>query len=117
MADVEKVILNLVTLEEVARSSRELNLPMEADWVIEKIDNAIHTIRELQSNQCHLNSPCEYQNKDIEIEEACEWKIVDRPNGFPIYNTSCGAIRLNHLTGVDVFCNGCGRKIKIKVVE
>ena len=45
---------------------------------------------------------------------VCEWRIVDRPHNFPIYNTSCGKIRLQYTTGVDIYCNGCGNKIKVK---
>ena len=46
-------------------------------------------------------------------DDVCEWRIVDLPNNFPIYNTSCGKIRLQYATGVDIYCNGCGKKIKI----
>ena len=49
------------------------------------------------------------ENKD----DVCEWRIVDRPNNLPIYNTSCGKIRLQYVTGVDIYCNGCGKKIKV----
>ena len=45
---------------------------------------------------------------------VCEWRIVDRPHNLPIYNTSCGKIRLQYTTGVDIYCNGCGNKIKVK---
>ena len=44
---------------------------------------------------------------------VCEWRIVDRPHNLPIYNTSCGKIRLQYTTGVDIYCNGCGKKIKV----
>ena len=43
----------------------------------------------------------------------CEWRIVDRPHNLPIYNTSCGKIRMQYTTGVDIYCNGCGKKIKV----
>ena len=46
-------------------------------------------------------------------DDVCEWKIVDRPHNLPIYNTSCGKIRLQYVTGVDIYCNGCGKKIKV----
>lgn len=46
-------------------------------------------------------------------DDVCEWRIVDRPNNLPIYNTSCGKIRLQYVTGVDIYCNGCGKKIKV----
>ena len=46
-------------------------------------------------------------------DDVCEWRIVDRPNNLPIYNTSCGKIRLQCATGVDIYCNGCGKKIKV----
>ena len=55
----------------------------------------------------------------IEIAEeeenrTCEWRIVDTPHGIPIYNTSCGKIRLNCATGYDIYCNGCGKKVEVK---
>lgn len=43
----------------------------------------------------------------------CEWQIVDTPYGMPIYNTSCGKIRLNCVKGYDIYCNACGKKIKV----
>ena len=46
-------------------------------------------------------------------DDVCEWRIVDRPHNLPIYNTSCGKIRMQYTTGVDIYCNGCGKKIKI----
>ena len=47
-------------------------------------------------------------------DDVCEWRIVDRPHNLPIYNTSCGKIRMQYTTGVDIYCNGCGNKIKVK---
>lgn len=57
-------------------------------------------------------------NFAIEIAEeeenkTCEWRIVDAPHGIPFYNTSCGKIRLNCTTGYDIYCNGCGKRIKV----
>ena len=46
-------------------------------------------------------------------DDVCEWRIVDRPHNLPIYNTSCGKTRLQCATGVDIYCNGCGKKIKV----
>lgn len=46
-------------------------------------------------------------------DDECEWRIVDRPHNLPIYNTSCGKIRLQCATGIDIYCNGCGKKIKV----
>ena len=43
----------------------------------------------------------------------CEWRIIDIPYGMPIYNTGCGKIRLSCSTGIDNYCNACGRKIKV----
>ena len=48
---------------------------------------------------------------ETEENKFCEWKIVDTPHGMPIYNT--GKIRLSCATGIDIYCNACGRKIKI----
>ena len=70
------------------------------------------------SKHAYQEHKCWY--KAIEIvkqgsvsDNVCEWRIVDRPNNLPIYNTSCGKIRLQYATGVDIYCNGCGKKIKI----
>lgn len=66
------------------------------------------------------NLGCQELNEIIEIvkqggvsDDVCEWRIVDRPNNLPIYNTNCGKIRLQYVTGVDIYCNGCGKKIKV----
>lgn len=50
---------------------------------------------------------------DEEENKCCEWRIVDMPHGLPVYNTSCGNIRLSCAKGYDIYCNGCGRKIKV----
>lgn len=50
---------------------------------------------------------------ETEENKCCEWKIVDIPHGMPIYNTGCGRIRISCATGIDIYCNACGRKIKI----
>lgn len=49
----------------------------------------------------------------MDVKKTCEWRIVDIPQGMPIYNTGCGRIRLNYSAGYDVYCNACGRKINI----
>ena len=49
----------------------------------------------------------------IKENRYCEWRIVDIPYGMPIYNTGCGKIRISCATGIDIYCNACGRKIKI----
>lgn len=46
-------------------------------------------------------------------DERCEWYVNHTPYGFPLYATECGEVRLNYATGIDIYCNGCGRKIKI----
>lgn len=51
--------------------------------------------------------------EENKADDVCEWVIVDRPHNLPIYNTSCGKIRLQYVTGVDIYCNGCGKKIKV----
>ena len=46
-------------------------------------------------------------------DDVCKWIIVDKPHNLPIYNTSCGKIKMQYTTGVDIYCNGCGKKIKV----
>ncbi len=50
---------------------------------------------------------------ETEENKCCEWTIVDIPHEMTIYNTGCGKIRLSCATGIDIYCNACGRKIKI----
>ena len=45
----------------------------------------------------------------IEIAE----NVTHTPYGFPVYATECGKMRLNYSKGYDIYCNACGRKIKI----
>ena len=64
--DVEKVIDDLLSIKKLGADGSPAHI---------KIDNAIQTIRELQSNQCYLYSPCEYQNKDKELQEQNKWHL------------------------------------------
>ena len=89
------------------------------------IDKIVEELEEAKHEKCLYDDDLEnYQNgidKAIEIvkqgsvsDYVCEWRIVDRPHNLPIYNTSCGKIRMQYTTGVDIYCNGCGKKIKVK---
>lgn len=46
-------------------------------------------------------------------DERCEWHVIHTPYGFPLYATECGKTRLSCATGIDIYCNACGKKIKI----
>ena len=43
----------------------------------------------------------------------CEWYVNHITCGFPFYVTECGKMRLNYSKGIDIYCNACGKKIKI----
>lgn len=45
--------------------------------------------------------------------EQCKWYVTHTPYGFPVYATECGKMGLSCATGIDVYCNACGKKIKI----
>lgn len=45
--------------------------------------------------------------------EYCEWEEVYTPKGLPFFYTECGKFRLNYVTGYDIYCNACGKKIKL----
>lgn len=45
--------------------------------------------------------------------EECTWRSTYTLYGFPIYVTECGTTRLNYIAGYDIYCNNCGRKIKV----
>lgn len=46
-------------------------------------------------------------------DERCKWYVAYTPYGFPVYATECGKIGLICATGIDIYCNACGKKIKI----
>lgn len=48
-----------------------------------------------------------------EENERCKWYAAHTPYGFPFFTTECGKTRLSCATGIDIYCNACGRKIKI----
>ena len=93
---------------------------------IPKLDKVISQLGDYGNEEIDYYRNTPYENcirecvsKAIEIvkqggisDDVCEWRIVDRPHNLPIYNTSCGKIRMQYTTGVDIYCNGCGKKIK-----
>ena len=46
-------------------------------------------------------------------DEQCKWYVVHTPYGFPFFTTECGHMRISCASGIDIYCNACGRKIKI----
>ena len=46
-------------------------------------------------------------------DEQCKWYVTHTPYGFPVFATECGHMRISCATGIDIYCNACGRKIKI----
>lgn len=46
-------------------------------------------------------------------DEQCKWYVTHTPYGFPAFATECGHMRISCATGIDIYCNACGRKIKI----
>ena len=93
----------------------------DIDKVVEELEE-IRAKKTCNKEKCDTKEICRICVVDDAIEivkqggisdDVCEWKIVDRPHNLPIYNTSCGKIRLQYATGVDIYCNGCGKKIKV----
>ena len=114
--DIDKVVEEIKTLKEEALG--EYNM---GEYNLDNnIGNSISENYRKDMNE----GKCFAYDEAIEIvkqggvsnasDYVCEWRIVDRPHNLPIYNTSCGKIRLQYTTGVDIYCNGCGNKIKVK---
>ena len=109
------------TIEMLEKALENSKTAYNIDKVVEELEEAKHEI-------CLYDDDLEYYQNGIDraieivkqggVSDAsdyvCEWRIVDRPHNLPIYNTSCGKIRLQYTTGVDIYCNGCGNKIKVK---
>lgn len=45
--------------------------------------------------------------------DCCEWKEGITLKGYSFFNTSCGKFRLMYVSGYDIYCNACGKKIKL----
>ena len=118
------------TMSETQRIDRCINFAQteptafDADKVVSELEkNASRYTKKYTTpygNNGYKDTKAISIHKAIEIvkqggisDDVCVWRIVDRPNNLPIYNTSCGKIRLQYVTGVDIYCNGCGKKIKV----
>ena len=121
---VDKAFLYMLSIplvilqEDYWKKTAKQRMPKFIDDVMslyESVSKGIVTNKELADSL--------YESTGIRIEaewlkggvsdDVCEWRIVDRPHNLPIYNTSCGKIRLQYATGIDIYCNGCGKKIKM----
>ena len=98
MAEIEKVIEDL---ESIKRTLYNLTGSHKNE---RKVDNAIRTIRELQSKS----------------EEVCEWKKGSSGYiGYPAYYSKCCTTNSNglemqtHIISDWKYCPYCGRKIKV----
>lgn len=97
----------------------------DGEWVVGYIVRYGHTRKEkyyiipnyasdLYSFLIDENTICQCTGlKDKNGRLIWENDIVDIPHGMPVYNTGCGKIRLSCATGIDIYCNACGKKIKI----
>ena len=86
----------------------------DVDEIVKQlIDDLPNNEDYLRQTTINLAYVIEIVKQGVVSDDVCEWRIVDRPNNLPIYNTSCGKIRLQYATGVDIYCNGCGKKIKV----
>ena len=87
----------------------------DVDKVVEELE--LHSFElgtdTLPVHYVRLNEAIERVKQGGVSDDVCKWRIVDRPHNLPIYNTSCGKIRMQYTTGVDIYCNGCGKKIKV----
>lgn len=107
--------------EQFGKIIGEVHSPADVVWnnavkmCIAKIDEAeakwgCHAI-------CYLDSPCEYQNEDIRVDEAdcCEW---EHRENYVNCLCKCNGIMVEHNWAIGFkFCPYCGKPIKIVEVE
>ena len=109
---VDKVVEEIKTLKEEALG--EYNM---GEYNLDNnIGNSIseNYRKDMNEGKCFAyDEAIEIVKQGGDVDYVCKWRIVDRPHNLPIYNTSCGKIRMQYTTGVDIYCNGCGKKIKI----
>lgn len=109
---VEKVIEEL----EEARKYGNDNTP----WLNEILDNAIQTIRELQSNICKYwneeHKECS-MGDTIVVEDWCEWKLDFKKEYYNANDDFGRGIKREVFEDIffdeDMYCPYCGRKIKV----
>ena len=93
------------------------------DFLYEKVGNVLDRVisileeseKEPQIN-CYLGSPCEYQNKDIEIKEPqeCEWIHYNYRTIAPKHHDINNPYwRIPENMDKLKYCPYCGRKIKV----
>lgn len=82
--------------------------------VRDDLEEPFETIIKLDNGRYLRATECQFSYVDEKaFNDVCKWRVIDKPHNLPIYNTSCGKIRLQYSTGIDVYCNGCGKKIKV----
>lgn len=81
--------------------------------IAEKLRDLQKTYKE--NNYAEYDQILDFAIEITEEEENkhCEWHVNHTPMGFPFFTTECGKMRLSCATGIDIYCNACGRKIKI----
>ena len=98
------------------------NIASFCDEIYSAIPNLDKVVEELQEFLINygVSEKSNVHQRIIEIvkqggvsNDVCEWRVVDKPQNLPIYNTSCGKIRMQYTPEVDIYCNGCGKKIKV----
>ena len=125
VVDLIKLVENQPTVYNVDKVMEELKIIKE-DALAEynmgeyNLDNNIGNSiaenyrKDMNEGKCFAyDEAIEIVKQGGDADYVCKWRIVDRPHNLPIYNTSCGKIRMQYTTGVDIYCNGCGKKIKV----
>lgn len=81
--------------------------------ISDKLKNLQKTYKE--NNYAEYDQILHFAIEIAEEEENkyCEWHIAYTPYRMPVYHTGCGQIRICCATGIDIYCNACGKKIKI----
>lgn len=105
------------TIEMLEKAFNNSRQAYDIDKVVEELETdssvKLYGSRNSDNYMIPVNRAIEIVKQGGVSDDVCVWRIVDRPNNLPIYNTSCGKIRLQYVTGVDIYCNGCGKKIKV----
>lgn len=81
--------------------------------ITDKLKNLQKTYKE--NNYAEYDQILHFAIEIAEEEESkyCEWHIVDTPYSMSAYQTDCGQIRICCAAGIDIYCNNCGKKIRV----
>ncbi|MGN0346322.1 MAG: hypothetical protein ACI4DU_03450 [Lachnospiraceae bacterium] len=99
---------------EVFKRVREMPTAYDTDNIVAELQKIEEHCLEMNDwqGQSAVVEAIEIVKQGGVSDDVCEWRVVDRPNNLPIYNTSCGYKLEEYFDTNACYCKQCGKKIK-----